>query len=54
MRVDQQRQTGALLIAASIFAAGRVRGEPIKPSKLTATVQESVQLARLVLRELER
>ncbi len=53
--MDKQRENGALLIAASIVAAIRLRGEPIKPSpKLTATVSDSVQLAKLVLRELER
>jgi hypothetical protein len=45
----------ALLIAACIIAAIRLRGEPIRPSpKLTATVAESVALARTVLRELQR
>jgi hypothetical protein len=53
--MDAQRETGALLIAASIIAAIRLRGEPIRPSpKLTATIAESIQLAHLVLRELER
>ncbi len=50
--MDAQRDTGALLIAASIVTAIRLRGEPIKPSpKLTATIAESVQLAGLILRE---
>ncbi len=53
--MDAQRETGALLIAASIIAAIRLRGEPIKPSpKPAATIAESVPLARLVLRELQR
>ena len=53
--VDRQRETGALLIAAALVAAIRLRGEPIQPSpKLTATVAESVALAKLVLRELLR
>ena len=53
--MDTQRETGALLIAACIIAAIRLRGEPIRPSpKLTATVAESVMLARTVLRELQR
>ncbi len=44
--MDQQRETGALLIAACIIAAIRLRGEPIRPSpKLTATIAESVALA---------
>jgi hypothetical protein len=42
-------------VAASIVAAIRLRGEPIKPSpKLTATVSDAVHLARLVLAEIER
>lgn len=53
--MDKQRETGALLIAACIVAAIRLRGEPIRPSpKLTATVAEAVALARTVLRELQR
>ncbi len=53
--VDAQRETGALLIAACIIAAIRLRGEPIRPSpKLTAVVSESVALAKTVLRELQR
>ncbi len=50
--MDKQRENGALLIAACIVAAIRLRGEPIRPSpKLTATVQDSVELAKMVLRE---
>ncbi len=53
--MDQQRKIGALLIAACIIAAIRLRGEPIRPSpKLTATVAEAITLARAVLRELQR
>ena len=53
--MDPDRQTGALLIAACIVAAIRLRGEPIKPSpKLTATIGDSVQLAKMVMRELLR
>ena len=53
--MDKQKENGALLIAACIVAAIRLRGEPIRPSpKLTATVADSVELARLVLRELQR
>jgi hypothetical protein len=51
--VDSQKQNGALLIAACIIAAVRLRGEPIQPSpKLKFVVSESVQLAKLVLQEL--
>ena len=53
--MDKQKENGALLIATCIVAAIRLRGEPIRPSpKLTATVADSVELARLVLRELQR
>ncbi len=53
--MDKQRENGALLIAACIVAAIRLRGEPIRPSpKLTATVQESIELAKMVLREVQR
>jgi hypothetical protein len=53
--IDQQRETGVLLIAACIIAPIRLRGEPIRPSpKLTATVAEAISLARTVLRELQR
>ncbi len=46
---------GALLVAASLIAAIRLRGEPIKPSpKLTSVVYDSVLLARQVLAEVER
>jgi hypothetical protein len=52
--VDPQRENASLLIAASIVAAIRLRGEEIKPSpKLTATVRDSVNLARMVLAEIE-
>jgi hypothetical protein len=53
--MDKQRENGALLIAACIVAAIRLRGEPINPSpKLTATINESVQLARMVLAQIQR
>ena len=53
--MDKQKENGALLIAACIVGAIRLRGEPVRPSpKLTAAVADSVELARLVLRELQR
>jgi hypothetical protein len=53
--VEKQKETGALLIAASIVAVIRLRGQHVKPSpKLTATIKDSVDLARRVLDELER
>jgi hypothetical protein len=49
------KQDGALVIAASIVAAIRLRGEPIARSpKVTATVSDSIQLARMVTERLER
>jgi hypothetical protein len=46
---------GAVLIAASIVAAIRLRGEPIKQSpKVVATISEPVRLARMVLANIER
>jgi hypothetical protein len=50
---ERRKETGALLIAASIIAAIRLRGEPVKPSpKLSATIYDSVELATLVLRQI--
>jgi 5,10-methylenetetrahydrofolate reductase len=49
----KRKETGALLIAASIIAAICLRGDPIKPSpKLSATIADSVDLATLVLRQI--
>jgi hypothetical protein len=46
---------GALLVAASIVAAIRLRGQEIKPSpKLTIVVNDSVALARMVLAQLDK
>jgi hypothetical protein len=48
-------ENGILVIAACIVAAIRLRGEPIQPSpKLNATIADSVQLARMVLRAIGR
>jgi hypothetical protein len=50
--VDKQRENGAILIAASVIAAIRLRGAEIRPSpKLSYVVSESVILARMLLRE---
>jgi hypothetical protein len=55
LRKQTPKQEGALLIAASIVAAIRLRGEPITHSpKVTATVADSLQLARMVMARLER
>jgi len=51
--MDPDRQTGALLIAASIVAAIRLRGEPINNAPRTvSTVQDAIKLARMVLQRL--
>jgi hypothetical protein len=53
--MDKQRENGALLIAACIVAAIRLRGEPIQPSpKLTATIYDSVQLVKMLLAQIQR
>jgi hypothetical protein len=55
LRKQAPKQDGALLIAASIVAAIRLRGEPITHSpKVAATVADSLQLARMVMARLER
>jgi len=52
--MSEERDRGALLIAACLVAAIRLRGEPIQPSpKLKATISDSVQLAVLVWREIQ-
>lgn len=53
--VEKGRETGILVIAASIIAVIRLRGQDISPSpKLVATIKDAVHLARLVLAEVER
>jgi hypothetical protein len=50
---DDNKQLGALLIAACLIAVIQLKGEPIQPSpKLKATIHDSVQLATMVLQEL--
>lgn len=52
--MSEERDRGALLIAACLVAAIRLRGEPIQPGpKLKATIYDSVQLAVLVWREIQ-
>jgi hypothetical protein len=49
----EDRQRGALLIAASLIAAIRLRGEPITASpKVVAVISDSLKLARMVLQRL--
>ncbi len=48
-----EKLKGALLVAATLVAAIRLRGEPITNSpKTMATIADSVKLARMVLRAL--
>jgi hypothetical protein len=48
-----ERLNGALLVAATLTAAIRLRGEPINNSpKVMATIHDSIKLARMVLRVL--
>jgi hypothetical protein len=49
----EDKMKGALLVAATLTAAIRLRGEPIANTpKVIATIHDSVKLARLVLRAL--
>ena len=49
----EDRQRGALLIAASLIAAIRLRGEPITNSpKVVSTISDSITLARMVLQRI--
>jgi hypothetical protein len=46
---------GAVLIASTIVAAIRLRGEEVKPSpKVTAVVADSIQLTKMVLARMDR
>ena len=50
---SEERLQGALLVAATVTAAIRLRGEPINSSpKVMATIYDSIKLARMVLRTL--
>jgi hypothetical protein len=50
---SEERQKGALLIAASIVAAIRLRGSPVDNSpKTIATIYDSVKLAKMVLQRI--
>jgi len=49
----EDRQRGALLIAASLVAAIRLHGAPIDNSpKTIATIHDSLKLARMVLQRI--
>lgn len=46
---------GALVVAASVVAAIRLRGEDVKPSpKLKAVIHDSLRLVRLLMAEIQR
>jgi hypothetical protein len=50
---SEERLLGALLVAATLVAAIRLRGEPIANTpKVIATIHDSIKLARMVLRTL--
>jgi hypothetical protein len=52
--VPDDRQRGALLVAAALIAAIRLRGEDNKPSpKLKFVVYDSVRLAVMLLQEIQ-
>jgi len=49
------KSDGVVLIAASIVAAIRLRGQEVRPSpKLISIVNESIALARTILAQLEK
>jgi hypothetical protein len=53
--MDKQREDAALLIAASIVAAIRLRGEKVAPTpKVTFIISESVEIVRMVWRSIQR
>jgi hypothetical protein len=52
--MPDEKERGALLIAARLISAIRLRGEPLQPSpKLKSTIYDSVQLAVFVWREIQ-
>jgi hypothetical protein len=47
--VSDQKEKTAILVSASIIAAVRLAREPIKNSpKINATIEDSLQLARMI------
>jgi hypothetical protein len=54
-KAQRQPLDGALLVAATMVAAMRLRGEPVTPSpKVVSVVSDSIALARMVLARMER
>jgi hypothetical protein len=53
--VDEQKRSGLVVLAAAIIACIRLKGQDIKPSpKLNATVNDSVNLAQMIVSATER
>jgi hypothetical protein len=53
--VDKQKRSGLVVLAAAIIACIRLKGQDIRPSpKLTATVNDSVHLAKMIVAAVER
>ena len=51
---SDERLKGALLVAATLTAAIRLRGGPIENTpRVISTIHDSIKLARLVLRALQ-
>jgi lipid-binding SYLF domain-containing protein len=54
-KLNYGKMDGAVLIAASLVAAIRLRGTDIKPSpKLNSTLYDSISLARMILSRMEK
>ena len=52
---QRPRGDGALVVAASVVAAIRLRGEDVKPSpKLKAVIHDSLRLVRLQMPEIQK
>jgi len=52
---SSDRFTGALVVAASLVAVIRLKGEDLRPSpRVTSVIADSVALAKAVLREVIR
>jgi len=53
--MDSPRKSELIVLAASIIACIRLKGMDIKPSpKLSSTVYDSVQLAKMIVGSVER
>jgi hypothetical protein len=53
--MGDEKSQNALLVSACVIAAVRLAREEIKPSpKVVATIDDSIRLAEMVLKQLER